>query len=205
MAVVLVTITYTIYAHRQWQTMQRQLELSGRAWVGLAGDIVLTRPPHFQPGQPGLVFMGLGIKYAVKNFGKSPAINEVDSYEWIAAQAPNTTNRPERQMNALCSGLEDDVKNPKNDSGNVVFPNSSANEDFTDITGMSELPADIKIINRLWIIICIVYRDDFGIHQSRFWLRSNQPDITVTIPATPGRDLKWSPFDGFQLWNAQAN
>ena len=68
-----------------------------------------------------------------------------------------------------------------------------------------DVPKETKVIPRFWALVCAVYFDQFGEHYSKFWFRSNQVDITKTVAAVAGSDLRYVPFDGFVLWSAEAN
>jgi hypothetical protein len=202
------TVAYTVYSHRQWLTMQRQLELSERAWLGLDGTVQLAALPQFhqeaiQGKQWTMVRMGLS--YSVKNFGSSPGIGEADAFEFFPMR--DNAPKPISEMQGLCRLLENTMKSGRAtgfDSGSVVFPQNEIREN-SGLDAWQGIPQDIKVIHRFWAIGCIVYSDAFGIHHSKFWFKSNQSDIGNLIPVLPDSDVKWSPFNGFELWDAEAD
>lgn len=70
------TITYTFYSCKQWQTMQRQLELSDRPWIKLLAIerpiITFTGPSsHTKLGKVDIVFLNVIPK--IQNIGRSTA------------------------------------------------------------------------------------------------------------------------------------
>jgi hypothetical protein len=149
--------------------------------------------------------MDMSLRYSLKNVGHSPAV-EVDSVDYLITD--NTVAEPPADlMKGLCGSLENTVIGHNStipDSGNVIFPDARTGE-IAHYLSLMEVPSNVKTIRGVWVGVCVVYRDSFGLHHSKFWFRSNQPDFSQTTLAVQGSDLRWSPFNGLVLWSAEAD
>jgi hypothetical protein len=146
------------------------------------------------------VFMDMKLGFSLKNFGHSPAKQEGDSINYFIA---TDTANPPKEMEFICDALSHEMLEPLKPE-NVIFP--EAQTTAINPTGIwPRVPKDTKVISRFWALVCVAYSDQFGQHRSKFWFRSNQVDISKTIPAIAGSDLRYVPFDGFLLWSAHAD
>jgi hypothetical protein len=149
--------------------------------------------------------MEMGLGYVLKNYGNSPALQEADTVQYYIAR--NTIKPPTENGDSLCKYLEwsNDIDiEKKANAGNVIFPQSQMAE--TGVPGIwPQVPQHITTIPRFWAFVCVVYRDQFGWHHSKYWFRSNQVDTSEMTLAVPGFPLKYSPFTGFNLWQAEAD
>lgn len=171
----LIVLCYTVIAENQWKAMtdtldqvttqtnlaQKHIEQTDRAWVGLED----RRPSHFAVTfSKSAVRLNAG--YKIKNFGSSPALQ---TYSFLSV-APGLASTEALEAKA-CEGarkfaegtipLPSSLKTAK--IGAVLFPRDDHSEAGTD----SDAPYTPDI-HTVYAVGCIVYKDQFGWHRTRF-------------------------------------
>lgn len=168
-ALLCVTYRYVKYTYRMWIEMQTQTCIqrnaamnAERAWMGLDG------PPVVEIGLlQDRKNMGATISYAVKNYGKGPAVN-VMAGATIVPSDPNhhvVEDSLETTCNLISAFVGIKTTKPVYSSestanqqwGNIVFPGQPFKTGVVTTIDMSKM-----IGKEVFIAGCIVYRDQFS-------------------------------------------
>lgn len=220
---VIAAFTAELYrvSNRQWQTMQRQLEWSERPWVTI--DNVTLEPLNWETlraprflGKPELrTFVNLHAKisYELNDTGKAPAVKTFSEAQvaYSSDWSTKTFTKPLGAMEITCAGPESDSRqagttNKQFSEGSIVFPGRPLHQPVESISG---LPENVKIIDHIWIVACVVYQDGITpkIHHTRLWFRSNAKDPTMKHyePVVSGQSIMWMPPAGFALVDSNAD
>lgn len=148
--------------------MQRQLEATGRPWLGLNPSVKIERITVSKGG------MGADLVVPVKNYGVSPATYV--GVGVIIGTANDSEGMSQRFRNTSDIACMANPNGPNVDRGRgvggVVFPGVSVSERM----GISISNGPITPSDRVQIIGCIVYEFPAEkIHQTRFCLESDKP------------------------------
>ena len=188
---------------KQAAASQGQLNLmrfGQRPWLGVFGQVVINRPPHFQviADSVGLEMEG---RYVVKNFGTSPAFDENSSISFQLPMADTAITRPPAYR-IPC--FDYDTRQRK---GEVIFPGSGVNQGFTQLVGTTTTIPGKRIteVSHIWLLGCISYNDaESKIHHTKFWLRSVFPPNASWITIDNGV-FRYMPILGFESWGEEAD
>jgi hypothetical protein len=174
-----VTGAYAIVSYRQWRELQRSIEISNRAWVGVSRPIdvtgLLLDPKH---GKASYII-------TIKNYGPS-----VGRYVMVSAHV--ATERSEAIVAQLqaCKEAEAESNRITNSVGHLwgdtLFPSDEEGRHFDDDEFQFNLEPSTLIISG-----CIAYRDQFGKpRRTRFcyWRREGIKGMVfpVLLYAFPG-------------------
>ncbi len=160
---------YTVFAGLQWhankeaagaaqsaaETARDALERGERPWVGPSGDVKLLSTPLI--GKDGTV--SFGAEVALKNFGKSPALNVEMQLEPDVGSDDSAERLGIQFVNDRCKA---DVSKGRD----IIFPDS---ETTYTTSGSRYLPS-LKASPFFTLEGCVLYEDQFQakIHHTRF-------------------------------------
>ena len=171
---VIAAFTVELYcvSNRQWQTMQKQLEISERPWVTV-DNVVLTEPLNWETlqfprilGKPELrTFINLHAKitYDLNDIGKAPAIKTFSDVQvtYSSDWTTKTFTKPPGAMEMACGMAESQSQQAGSSNrpfteGAVIFPGRPIHQPIESAMGLSE---GIKVIDHIWIVACVAYQD----------------------------------------------
>jgi hypothetical protein len=146
------TIVYSFFSYQQWQTMQRQLELSERPWLGIRG-MNWASPPTF------VAEKNFSLLFAYKNTGNTPALFFRANTERSVIPEIYPTVKMLFPENNVCMKLDED-KRMNVGVGVTVLPEESntLTDDYQSLDRLTV--AAIKNGTKALVIMgCFVYED----------------------------------------------
>ena len=213
--IAVLTVFYVVYARRQWSVMSGQLaemQAARQPWVGIEDDTIQISPaPNFFWGIPPHTVENpsilINVSYSLKNFGTSPALHETDFVEAIADN-PNSTIPPTQEIDTTCRFAEMRSNNPgaaNPGAGGILLP-TAVRQGGWNITPF--LSVGQKHIERLWIFVCVAYRDPWKkMHHSKYWYLTVHRDrgSGPSFPAPGHPDWTYIPIVGVTQLGADAD
>jgi len=209
------TAIYSIFAGGQLLIMRGQLHemnAAKRPWVGLSGELKMTRPPNFRVSESlprqievlkksyphiddPIISIEVWTSWSIQNSGGSPARRV--NHTLIAYASEDANDPPTEVKNMACTIGNQMSVNPRVLSPSV-FPGSVVPiPEGNEILGLAR---GTKSILGIWLIGCITYEDTAGnVHHTKiFWASdlSNAPKPELVIENPP---LSWTPFTRFRL------
>jgi hypothetical protein len=208
------TTIYAIFAGGQLLVMRGQLDemsVARRPWVGLYGELQMTRPPNFRVQEPiewpaefakahpdianakPLIYMEVYASWAMQNFGASPArrVNHT-----LLAYGSQDANKPPAEVVDMPCKVGNQMNNDPAVGAPVMFPGNMV--PIPETNAITTLPD--KGILGLWLVGCITYEDTSGtIHHTKIlWASdlSNAPKRELALENPP---IWWTPFTKFRL------
>jgi hypothetical protein len=154
----------------------QQFNMSNRPWVGIVGDIIVTKPIEFHSDK-----VDAEISYAVKNGGHLPAFGTVNMNHLVVTQQLLDPTEVRQDPYFRCDvGFADAIR--KNQFGLLVLPNEPV---FFNRTAINDLPQH-HVFNSavsVFLVGCIAYSDDFqrpAQHNTGFVYRYITDDGRIT-------------------------
>jgi hypothetical protein len=211
------TSIYAIVACGQLWVMHGQLDemtTTRRPWVGLSGELKMTRPPNFQvSGTPGpspileklkerypnvdkpIVQVEVWVTWAIQNYGASPARHVQHTFFAYATDDPR--NPPTETKNMACV-IGNQMESYPEVLTTALFPSNTIT--IPETNGVSGMIPGTKNIAAVWLVGCITYEDTAtNRHHTRIlWVSDSssagKPELAIENPP-----LTWTPFTKFRL------
>ena len=192
-----IVAAYTFAAFQQLAVMRQQLNEmidAQRPWVGVSGDLVMTRPPRFWVNPVRTTIQTeIYSTWSIQNFGNSPS-RKVNHTLVLSSTAPTETQK-------IACAIGDQIHENPSAFVQVLFPGNKIQ--FPETNQVTAIRADE--ITDIWLVGCITYEDGAGTvhHTKLIWISDTDNSKSAVALSSP--HLNWTPFTKFRLVKSEAD
>jgi hypothetical protein len=219
LALVGITWTYTHYARKQaiaatdaakaaqeTATAARDtLIASNRPWVGIADNLRFTNPPKFFSHDiQSPIEIRVDVSFKLKNYGGGPAMSADPDFFVMPRDTEEPPSRQELRGPSNCDGWKVAPKEQWFPAPSILIMPGTFEQPI-EVNTQTTVPTTIKLIKRIWLRGCIVYRDRQGTpHVTKLLYHSWSLASATPVLAVPNRNLFYVPIGGWSLWSTEA-